>query len=125
MLDIVAPDAKDAAEAVATKVKVSNASSHAFVQEMWELAKKLDATRLIEDMSVVHWEHLNYYAHGETDINSWHFYIKDYWKAKKHIQTVVDSTYPGSSFNYLPVADLRSWTWVQTPRGHPSTYKYS
>ncbi len=93
--------AKDAADAVATKVKVSNASSHAFVQQMWELAKKLDRTRLIEDMSVVHWEHLDYYAHGDTDINSWHFYMHDYEKAKEHIARVVRSTYAGSSFNYI------------------------
>ena len=54
---------------------MSNPSSHVWVQQMWELAKTLDPTRLIEDMSVVHWEHLEYYAHGDTDINSWHFYI--------------------------------------------------
>jgi hypothetical protein len=69
---------------------------------MWELAKKLDPTRLIEDMSVVHWEHLDYYGHTDTDINSWHFYISDYEKAKEHIQKVVRSTYVGSGFNYVP-----------------------
>jgi hypothetical protein len=93
-------NAKDAADAVATRVKVSNASSHAFVQQMWQLAKTLDTTRLIEDMSVVHWEHLDYYAHGDTDINSWHFYMHDYHKAKEHIAKVVRSTYAGSNFNY-------------------------
>ncbi|HTG44011.1 MAG TPA: glycoside hydrolase family 2, partial [Verrucomicrobiae bacterium] len=94
-------NAADAAEAVATRVKVSNASSHAFVQKMWEVAKSLDRTRLIEDMSVVHWEHLDYYAHGDTDINSWHFYMHDYYKAKEHIEKVVRSTYAGSTFNYI------------------------
>lgn len=94
-------NAADAAEAVATRVKVSNASSHVFVQTMWELAKKLDTTRLIEDMSVVHWEHLDYYAHGDTDINSWHFYLHDYDKAKEHIEKVVRDTYAGSTFNYV------------------------
>lgn len=69
---------------------------------MWELAKKLDPTRLIEDMSVVHWEHLDYYAHGDTDINSWHFYIDEYGKAKEHIAKVVKCTFPGSNFNYVP-----------------------
>ena len=44
---------------------------------MWELAKKLDPTRLVEDMSVVHCEHLDYYGHTETDLNSWHFYTAD------------------------------------------------
>jgi hypothetical protein len=94
-------NANDAAEAVRTRVKLSNQSSHTFVQQMWEEAKKLDRTRLIEDMSVVHWEHLDYYAHGDTDINSWHFYLHDYYKAKEHIEKVVRSTYAGSTFNYI------------------------
>ena len=94
-------NAKDAAEAVATRVKLSNQSSHKFLQEMWNLAKHLDTTRLIEDMSVVHWEHLDYYPHGDTDINSWHFYMHDYQKAKEHIEKVVKSTYEGSTFNYI------------------------
>ncbi|MDB6039815.1 MAG: glycoside hydrolase family 2 sugar binding, partial [Verrucomicrobiales bacterium] len=88
--------AKDAAEAATARLKLSNQSSHVWVQKMWELAKKLDTTRLIEDMSVVHWEHLDYYAHGDTDINSWHFYMHDYEKAKEHIQKVVSATYAGS-----------------------------
>jgi hypothetical protein len=69
---------------------------------MWELAKQLDPTRLVEDMSVCHWEHLEYYLHCDTDINSWHFYINDYEKAKAHIDKVVNSTFIGSSFNYVP-----------------------
>src|SRR5205807_3116862 len=73
-----------------------------WVQEMWELAKQLDPTRLVEDMSVCHWEHLEYYLHCDTDINSWHFYINDYEKAKAHIDKVVAATYIGSSFNYVP-----------------------
>lgn len=81
--------------------KLENRSSQLWVQRMWELAKSLDPTRLLEDMSVVHWEHLHYYAHGDTDINSWHFYINDYWKAKDHIARVVAETYEGSRFNYV------------------------
>ncbi|MCX6968049.1 MAG: glycoside hydrolase family 2, partial [Verrucomicrobia bacterium] len=80
--------------------KLENRSSQRWVQEMWELAKSLDPTRLVEDMSVVHWEHLHYYAHGDTDINSWHFYINDYEKARTHIGRVVAETYKGSKFNY-------------------------
>lgn len=91
-----------AAAAETTRTKLANLGSHAWVQSMWELAKKLDPTRLIEDMSVVHWEHLDYYAHGDTDINSWHFYIDEYEKAKEHIAKVVKSTFPGSNFNYVP-----------------------
>lgn len=81
-------------------VKIENRSAQQWVQQMWELAKSLDSTRLIEDMSVVHWEHLHYYAHGDTDINSWHFYIDDYDRAKAHIEKVVAETYKGSKFNY-------------------------
>lgn len=73
-----------------------------WVQQMWELAKQLDPTRLVEDMSVCHWEHLEYYLHCDTDINSWHFYLNDYEKAKAHIDKVVQSTFIGSSFNYVP-----------------------
>ncbi|HWD92287.1 MAG TPA: glycoside hydrolase family 2 TIM barrel-domain containing protein [Verrucomicrobiae bacterium] len=73
-----------------------------WVQQMWELAKHLDPTRLVEDMSVCHWDHLEYYLHCDTDINSWHFYINDYQKAKAHIQKIVKSTFVGSSFNYVP-----------------------
>lgn len=73
-----------------------------WVQTMWELAKQLDPTRLVEDMSVCHWDHLEYYLHCDTDINSWHFYISDYQKAKEHIQKIVKSTFIGSSFNYVP-----------------------
>jgi hypothetical protein len=96
------------AQAVATatekkeKAKLANTSSHAWVQSMWELAKQLDPTRLIEDMSVCHWEHLDYFQHGDTDINSWHFYMSDYARAKEHIQKIVSSTFLGSSFNYVP-----------------------
>ena len=53
-------------------------------------------------MSVCHWEHLDYYLHCDTDINSWHFYLSDYEKAKAHIDKVVHSTFVGSSFNYVP-----------------------
>jgi len=84
------------------KTKLANLSAHVWVQSMWELAKKLDPTRLIEDMSVTPWEHLDYYAHGDTDINSWHFYIDDYERARAHLQNIVESTYIGSTFNYVP-----------------------
>ena len=82
--------------------KIHNESAHKWVQQMWQAAKALDPTRLIEDMSVVYWEHLDYYAHTETDINSWHFYINDYEKARAHIDNVARSTYAGSRFNYVP-----------------------
>jgi beta-galactosidase/beta-glucuronidase len=79
--------------------KIANSSSFRWVHEMWNLAKSLDSTRLIEDMSVVVWEHLAAYGHVDTDINSWHFYIDDYHNAKAHIEDVVAKTYHGSTFN--------------------------
>ena len=65
-----------------------------WVREMYHLAQSLDTTRLIEDNSPC------LYDHVETDINSWHFYINDYDRAKEHIANVVAETYPGSAFNY-------------------------
>lgn len=65
-----------------------------WVREMYHLAKSLDSTRLVEDNSPC------LYDHVETDINSWHFYINDYARAKEHIANVVEQTYPGSTFNY-------------------------
>ena len=82
--------------------KLSNENAYEWIQQMWQLAKSLDATRLVEDMSVVAWEHLQYYGHGETDINSWHFYTSDYPTARRWINEVVEQTYTGSSFNYVP-----------------------
>lgn len=79
----------------------SQISSSRWIHEIWLLAKELDPTRLIEDMSVVVWEHLEAYGHVDTDINSWHFYINDYDEARAHIEGVVSQTYHGSSFNYI------------------------
>ncbi|HWN93666.1 MAG TPA: glycoside hydrolase family 2 TIM barrel-domain containing protein [Methylomirabilota bacterium] len=90
-----------AAIAPLEKKRMDNVSSHKWVHEMWLLTKSIDPTRLVEDMSVCHWDHLDYFAHTETDINSWHFYINDYQKAKEHIRKIVESTYAGSSFNYV------------------------
>ncbi|MGQ9732748.1 MAG: glycoside hydrolase family 2 protein [Candidatus Zipacnadales bacterium] len=67
-----------------------------WVRQMVRLAKSLDPTRPVEDNSPCHYDHV------ETDINSWHFYINDYTKAKEHIDQVVEETKPGSAFNYCP-----------------------
>ncbi len=86
----------------AAPFKIHNDDAHKWVQQMWRAAKGLDPTRLIEDMSVCYWEHLDYYAHVETDINSWHFYIDDYARAREHIEKVARDSYAGSRFNYVP-----------------------
>lgn len=81
--------------------KFANLSSFPWIHQAWLMAKSLDPTRLVEDMSVVPWDHLDAYGHVETDINSWHFYINDYESARVHIAEVVERTYPGSTFNYI------------------------
>jgi hypothetical protein len=70
------------------------ADRHAWVKAMFERAKSLDPTRLIEDNSPCRYDHV------VTDINSWHFYINDYAVARDHIREVVEKTFPGSTFNY-------------------------
>ncbi|HEY2614715.1 MAG TPA: glycoside hydrolase family 2 TIM barrel-domain containing protein [Chthoniobacterales bacterium] len=85
---------------LSSEAKFDNELSFNWVEEMWSVAKSLDPTRLVEDMSVVAWEHLKNYGHGRTDVNSWHFYMSDYRRAKAHIAEVVQETYAGSHFNY-------------------------
>lgn len=66
-----------------------------WVRDMFDLAKALDPTRIIEDNSAC------LYDHVKTDINTWHFYISDYDRAKRHVEHVVGQTYEGSPFNYV------------------------
>jgi len=66
-----------------------------WVADMYGLAKSLDTTRLVEDNSPCRYDHV------VTDINSWHFYIDDYAKARQHIGHVVAETHDGSGFNYI------------------------
>ncbi|MCB0108222.1 MAG: hypothetical protein KDE53_20015, partial [Caldilineaceae bacterium] len=74
--------------------------SHRWVRKMYRDTKKLDHTRLVEDNSPCH------YNHVDSDINSWHFYINDYHRVRQHVQRVVDQTFPGSIFNYVGKNDL-------------------
>ncbi len=108
LMKFIGPDASKAPVEVGAEgtsaipvEKFSNESSFKWVHRMWEIAKTMDGTRLIEDMSVVVWEHLNAYGHVDTDINSWHFYIDDYERAKAHIEHVVSKSYKGSTFNFI------------------------
>lgn len=70
-------------------------ASWTWVREMYDLAKSLDTTRLVEDNSAC------LYDHVKTDLNTWHFYISDYDRAKRHVEQVVKQTYEGSPFNYV------------------------
>ena len=65
-----------------------------YVKEMVGLTKKIDPTRLVEDNSPCNYDHV------VTDVNSWHLYINDHARARRHIQEVVDKTFPGSEFNF-------------------------
>jgi hypothetical protein len=79
--------------------KHDTADGQRWVRDMTDLMRRLDPTRLVEDNSPCH------YNHVESDINSWHFYINDYHRVRRHVQSVVDRTHPGSSFNYVGAND--------------------
>ena len=65
-----------------------------WVRSMYHLTKSLDSSRLVEDQSACHRDHV------ESDINSWHSYCPGYsWEDE--IKLYVDSTYPGGHFNYI------------------------
>lgn len=101
LIKLIVPPKADDAQVSGLSSKHANTAAFTWIHETWLLAKQLDPTRLIEDMSVVAWEHLVAYGHVDTDINSWHFYIDDYWRAKTHIADVVARTHRGSGFNYI------------------------
>ena len=72
--------------------------TQAWVGRMVELIRELDGhERLVEDNSPCNYDHI-----AENDLNSWHFYIDDHDKARRHIEDVVAQTKPGSDFNYCP-----------------------
>jgi len=72
-----------------------DATWDAWIEELYHRTRKLDPTRLCEDNSPCRYDHVI------TDINSWHFYINSYPRARLHIQNVVKNTRPGSGFNYV------------------------
>ena len=77
------------------------AEGQAWVRSLYRLARALDPTRLVEDNSPCHYDHV------ETDVNSWHFYVNDYARARAHVQSVVDQTFPGSAFNYVGAGNVQ------------------
>ena len=65
-----------------------------WVRNMYHLTKELDPSRLVEDNSAC----LN--DHVETDINSWHAYVRGFlWDER--IDEYERNTFPGSKFNYI------------------------
>ena len=65
-----------------------------WVVSIYETARQLDPTRLVEDNSVCCG-----IGHTETDINSWHVYITGYDMAG-HLDEVSSGTYEGSTWNF-------------------------
>jgi hypothetical protein len=72
-----------------------NPDTQKWAESMWREMKQLDPSRLVEDNSADKRDHI------VTDINSWHFYIDDYARAKAAIENVVANTLPGSTFNFV------------------------
>jgi Glycosyl hydrolases family 2, sugar binding domain/Glycosyl hydrolases family 2, TIM barrel domain/Glycosyl hydrolases family 2 len=67
-----------------------------WVESVYNLAKTLDKSRLVEDNSICCGA-----GHTQTDINSWHEYLPGSgWE--KHLQEINNKTYLGSSFHYEP-----------------------
>jgi hypothetical protein len=65
-----------------------------WVALMYDEAKRLDPTRLVEDNSACNYDHV------VTDINSWHAYLPGY-KWKEFLDNVDEKTYEGSTWNYI------------------------
>ena len=70
--------------------------TQAWVDTCYELAKQLDATRLIEDDSPC----CETGGHVRTDLNSWHMYLPG-WRWKETLDQAEAKTFPGSTWNYL------------------------
>ena len=65
-----------------------------WVNDMYQLTKKLDPTRLVEDNSPCNYDHV------DTDLNTWHAYLPGYeWKG--FLDNVAQETYPGSGWNFI------------------------
>lgn len=72
-----------------------NPDTQKWVEGVWKEMKALDPSRLVEDNSADKRDHV------VSDINSWHFYIDDYARAKAAIENVVAKTFAGSEFNFV------------------------
>jgi hypothetical protein len=70
--------------------------TQAWVAAMVDLTRRLDPSRLVEDNSPCNHDHVT------TDVNSWHFYIHDYDRARRHVEEVVAAVRPGSPWNFVP-----------------------
>ncbi|MHC4435168.1 MAG: glycoside hydrolase family 2 TIM barrel-domain containing protein, partial [Planctomycetota bacterium] len=70
------------------------AETQEWVASIYELTKKLDPSRLVEDNSPCNNDHV------ATDINSWHAYLPGYgWR--EWLGQITRDTYPGSEWNFI------------------------
>ncbi|MFD0676636.1 MULTISPECIES: glycoside hydrolase family 2 protein [unclassified Paenibacillus] len=76
-------------------VKTYMPETQQWVKEIYEWAKSIDSTRLVEDNSPCRYDHV------ESDLNTWHFYLNGYQLVRDHIEHAVQSTRPGSNWNYI------------------------
>jgi hypothetical protein len=70
------------------------AETQQWVVLMYQLAKQLDPTRLVEDNSPCNHDHV------ATDLNTWHAYLPGY-KWREHLDQIVRDTFPGSEWNFI------------------------
>lgn len=64
-----------------------------WVSEMYNLAKQIDPSRLVEDNSACNYDHVI------TDMNTWHAYLPGY-KWKEFLDNATQKTFEGSTWNY-------------------------
>jgi hypothetical protein len=89
-----------------------------WVETMYQLTKKLDSTRLVEDNSA------NREDHVATDINSWHAYLPGYaWQEK--LKLVCDSTFSGSPWNFAAGKSQNRQPMMNSECGNVWGYKGS
>jgi len=77
-----------------SKDKVYAPETQKWVISVYEQAKRLDPTRLVEDNSPCNLDHV------KTDINTWHMYAPGN-KWKEFLDNFCRDTYPGSGWNYV------------------------
>jgi len=84
-----------------TRREVAGETRHDYLPEtqdwvvsVYETAKALDPTRLVEDNSVCCGR-----GHTATDLNSWHAYLPG-WEWEAYLGQISDSTFEGSGWNF-------------------------
>jgi hypothetical protein len=70
------------------------AETQEWVDQVYQLTKKLDPTRIVEDNSPCNYDHV------ATDINTWHAYLPGYaWREK--LDQICRDTHAGSKWNFI------------------------